>query len=109
MARALWRSVLLSLLLRSASGFLAPRPRSGSSGRAGRTALASSDPLLSLPIPGSARARLEVPGWDAQRQLLRELVDEARPCVHRSLSLRPHETIAPRRVRDSLTAFRTAR
>ena len=77
MARALWRSVLLSLLLHSASGFLAPRPRSGSSGRAGRTALASSDPLLSLPIPGSARARLEVPGWDAQRQLLRELVDEA--------------------------------
>ena len=68
---------MLSLLLHSASGFLAPRPRSGSSGRAGGTALASSDPLLSLPIPGSARARLEVPGWDAQRQLLRELVDEA--------------------------------
>ena len=72
------RKTLLSLLLRSASGFLAPRPRSGSSGRAGGTALASSDPLLSLPIPGSARARLEVPGLLLKKEEMARMRERCR-------------------------------
>ena len=51
-------------------------------------------PLLSVPIPGSASATLQVPGFAAQRALLEALVEESRDvpplaALRRSAALNP--------------------
>jgi len=64
-----------------AKALRSPRHRSNAlrSPRQRRAALplrASEKPLLSIPIPGSAKARFEIPSFADQRKLLEELRDE---------------------------------